>query len=266
MNSQPTKTPSNAPNTWGVACRPTVLFVVAFAFCVTPHEAVHAITSYLLGFSSTLFQMWVNPDSAEATPRQLAIIAATGPIFSLLVGVGSWVLYRRQYCRMASGLVLLMLTVVGVYSFLGPLAGSALGGDFYKAFIFLGISKLVRYLASAIGFALLPSFMFVMGKKLVRWAPTEFGRAKTVARTTVAPWLIGTMLIVLVYWPLPATLIRSTIGGSVFWAFAVLGAALCFPASRPVETTSSFTRSDLIITILAVVMVRALASGVRLAH
>jgi hypothetical protein len=40
---------------------------------VTPHEIVHAITSYLLGFTSTVFQMWVNPDPAEATPRQLAI-------------------------------------------------------------------------------------------------------------------------------------------------------------------------------------------------
>ena len=84
MSSQPLK--SYVSSSWGVSCRPTLLFVVAFALNVTPHEIVHAITSYLLGFNSTVFQMWVNPDSAEATPRQLATIAVSGPLFSLAVG------------------------------------------------------------------------------------------------------------------------------------------------------------------------------------
>ena len=92
MSSQPLK--SDVSSSWGVSCRPTLLFVVAFALNVTPHEIVHAITSYLLGFNSTVFQMWVDPDSAEATPRQLAIIAVSGPLFSLAVGAVCWMLYR----------------------------------------------------------------------------------------------------------------------------------------------------------------------------
>jgi hypothetical protein len=59
---------------------------VAFALNVTLHEIAHAITGYWLGFNSTVFQMWVNPDSAEAAPWQLAIIALSGPVFSLTVG------------------------------------------------------------------------------------------------------------------------------------------------------------------------------------
>jgi hypothetical protein len=55
MSTQPLK--SDASPSWGVACRPTLLFVVAFALNVTPHEVVHAVTSYLLGFNSTVFQM-----------------------------------------------------------------------------------------------------------------------------------------------------------------------------------------------------------------
>jgi hypothetical protein len=128
MNSQSKQTPPISPNPWGVACRPTLLFVVAFALSITPHEAVHAITSYLLGFSSTLFQMWVNPDPAGATPRQLATIAAAGPIFSLAVGAVCWLFYWRLFRRRPSGLLFLMLAIVGIYSFLGPLAGSAMGG------------------------------------------------------------------------------------------------------------------------------------------
>jgi hypothetical protein len=266
MNSQSPQSQSNVPNAWGVACRPTLLFVAAYALSITPHEAVHALTSYLLGFSSTLFQMWVNPDPARATSRQLATIAVAGPVFSLAVGVTCWLLYQRRFRRKPAALMFLMLAMVGVYSFLGPLAGSDLGGDFNLAFTFLDVPKPVRYVASTTGFVLLPWFMFFMGGKLVGWEPSNFGRAKAVGCTTVAPWLIGTALILLVYWPLPSFLIGSTLGGSVFWLFAVVGAIFKFSTPRPAETISSFTRWDFMITFVAVAVVRLLVNGVRLTH
>jgi len=264
MNSQPHK--SDASHTLATACRPTLLFVVAYALNVTPHEIVHALTSYSLGFSSTVFQMWVNPDSAEATPTQLAIIAASGPLFSLSVGAVCWLLYQRRFKENPSGLAFLMMAMVGIYSFLGPLAGAALGGDFHLALTFLHVSTTVTYLASAIGFLLLPSFMYYSGRELLRWVPREFGRAKAVACTTVAPWLLGTSLILLLYYPLPPFLVGSTIRGSAFWAFAVLGAVLGFPTRQSPETISSITRSDLILSIAALTMVRLLVHGLRLAH
>jgi hypothetical protein len=240
------------------------LFVAAYALSITPHEAAHAITSYVLGFSSTLFQMWVNPDPASATSRQLAAIAAAGPIFSLAVGVTCWLLYQRRFMRRPSALMFLMLAMVGIYSFLGPLAGSALGGDFHLAFNLLDVSKAVCYVASAAGFVLLPWFMFFIGRKLVGWAPSNFGRVKAVGCTTVAPWLVGTALILLVYWPLPSFMIGSTLGGSVFWLFAVIGATVAFSTPRRAEAISSFSSWDFVITLVAVVMVRLLVHGVRL--
>ena len=264
MNAQPPV--SHVSKTWAVASRPTLLFVVAYALNVTPHEIVHALTSYWLGFDSTVFQMWVNPDSAEATPSQLAIIAISGPLFSLLVGAVCWALYQRRFRERPSGLAFLMMAMVGIYSFLGPLAGAALGGDFHLAFSFLQISTTITYIASAIGFILLPSFMYYIGTELVCWVPSEFGRVKAVACTTLAPWLVGTFLLLLLYWPLPRFLVGATIGGSVFWAFAVLGAALGLPSRRPVAAISSFTRADLILAIAALAMVRLLVHGVRLAH
>jgi hypothetical protein len=264
MNSQTAK--SEVSPTWTVACRPTLLFVVAYAHNVTPHEILHALTSYSLGFSSTVFQMWVNPDSAEATPSQLAIIAVSGPLFSLLVGAVCWLLYQPRFRERPSGLAFLMMAMVGIYSFLGPLAGAALGGDFHLAFTFLRIPTTVAYLASAAGFIILPSFMYHIGRELLRWAPRDFSRAKAVSCTTLAPWLLGTSLILLLYWPLPRFLVGSTIGGSAFWAFAVLGAALGFPTKGPAEPSSSFTRSDLILAIAALAMVRLLVHDIRLAH
>ena len=264
MNSQLPE--SDVSHTWGVAFRPTLLFVVAYALNVTPHEIVHALTSYSLGFNSTVFQMWVNPDSAQASPNQLAIIAVSGPLFSSIVGVVCWLLYQWRFRERPSGLAFLMMAMVGIYSFLGPLAGTTLGGDLHIAFTFLDISRTVAYLASAIGFVLLPCFMYYIGRELVRWSPPEFGRAKAVACTTLAPWLLGTFLLLLLYWPLPRFLIGSTIGGSAFWLFAVLGAALGFQARRPAKIMPSFTRSDLMLTIAALAMVRLLANGIRLAH
>ncbi len=124
MSSQPLK--YDVSSSWSVSCRPTLLFVVAFALNVTPHEIVHAITSYLLGFNSTVFQMWLNPDSAEATPRQLAIIAVSGPLFSLAVGAVCWMLYQRRFRDRPSGLTFLMIAMVGMYSFSVPLSARLL--------------------------------------------------------------------------------------------------------------------------------------------
>jgi hypothetical protein len=206
----------------------------------------------------------VNPDSAEATPTQLAIIATSGPVFSLAVGLVCWMLYRRRFRNTASGLAFLMMAIVGIYSFLGPLAGAALGGDFHTAFTFLHIPALVGYLTSATGFLLIASFMSYVGRELVRWAPREFGRAKAVACTTLAPWLVGTLILLLVYWPLPRFLVGSMLGGSALWAFAVLGATLGFSKRETAETISSFTRSDLVLSIAALAMVRLLVNGIRL--
>jgi hypothetical protein len=253
--------------TFGAAARPTLLFVVAFALTITPHEAMHALVSYLLGFSSTLFQMWVDPDAATATPAQLAAIAAAGPIFSLAEGMICWLLYRKVYKWRPSGLFFLLMAMVGIYSFLGPVAGAAFGGDFNIALKFMAVSKTIQYGMSAIGLVLLSLFMFFMGMELSRWAPPSFGRVKNVACTTVAPWLIGTVLVILAYSPLPKFLIGSTISGSALWVFAVLGATFAFSKIPDAQhSVSSLTRLDLIVTIAALLMVRILAHGIRLAH
>jgi len=152
MNSQLPK--GDFSHSLGVACRPTLVFVVAFALNVTPHEIVHAITGYLLGFNSTVFQMWVNPDAAEAARWQAVLIAGSGPFFSLTVGAVSWLIYKRAFTERPAGLGFLMMSIVGIYSFLGPLAGTALGGDFHIVFTFLNVAATFGYLTSAFGFDL----------------------------------------------------------------------------------------------------------------
>jgi hypothetical protein len=265
MSSPPASIEASQTAAWPAAFRPTLVFVAAYASNITPHEAVHAITSYFLGFNSTLFQMWVDPDRAEATPMQLAIIAGVGPLFSLAVGLIFCALYRR-WSQKSFGLTLLMMCMVGIYSFLGPLAGTAFGGDFNLAFHFVEVAGWIRYLLSAIGFVLLPTFMYFIGKELVRWAPADFSRVKSVFCTTVAPWLIGTPFLVLIYWPLPAFLVRSTLMGSLFWIFAVVGAAMGFQTRKVREISRAIPWADLGFFIAALAMVRSLVHGIRLNH
>jgi hypothetical protein len=244
----------------GIAVRPTLLFVTAFALNATPHEAVHAATAYMLGFSSTLYQMWVNPDAADATPRQLIVIAVAGPIFSLTVGLISWCLYRQRYSRKPSGLLFVMLAIVAFYI---PLGGS-IGGDIHLALGFGGASKLLVNVISASAALLLSALMYFMGKELASWAPPWFSRSEAVLCTAVGPWLIGTVLMTLVYLPIPKFLIAPNLIGPVFWLFAVIGAIRAdrtMPAARPIR---SLTRSDLIVTAAALLMVRFLVHGVRL--
>lgn len=244
----------------GIAARPTILFVTGFALNATPHEAVHAATAYMLGFSSTLYQMWINPDTDAATPRQLIAIAVAGPIFSLTVGLISWFLYRQRYSRKPSGLLFLMLAIVAFYI---PLGG-AIGGDIHLALRFGGTSKLLTSAISIVAVLMLSTMMYFMGKELFSWAPPWFSRSKAVLCTTVGPWLIGTVLMTLVYLPSPRFLIAPNLIGSVFWLFAVIGAIRAdrtIPGARPI---CSLTQADLIVTAAALMMVRFLVHGVRL--
>ena len=248
------------------AARPTLLFVVAYALNTTPHEAVHAFTAYLLGFNSTIFQMWVNPDQTTATAGQLAEIAVTGPIFSLTAGVLCLLFYASRFRNRPAGLILLMLALVGIDCFLGPLAAAALGGDIHTALVFLGTPAWVCDALSGAGLLMLSVFMFRIGRELARWAPAEFGRAATVLSATVAPAVIGTLLILPLYWPLPQMLVGSTISGSVLWIPAIIGAALAFKSREPQCAQLGFTKADAWVAVAAIAMVRIFATGIRLAH
>jgi hypothetical protein len=252
--------------TLGIAVRPTILFVVAYALNITPHEAFHALTAYLLGFDSTVYQMWVNPDRASATPAQLATIAAAGPIFSLSVGAICLLIYVSRLRLRPSGLLFFMLAFVGILCFLGPMAAAQLGGDFHMSLLFLGAPAWIGAAVSVIGWLFVVVFTFLMGRELAGWAPQHFGRAAAVLSVTVTPAVAGTLLILLLYWPLPRFFVGSTLAGAVFWIPAAVGAALGVNRPRPARVLAAFTPADAVVALAAIAMIRIFATGIRLAH
>jgi hypothetical protein len=248
------------------AVRPSVLFAATFALVTTPHEAAHAITAYLLGFNLTLFKMWVNPDAASPTPWQSFAIAVAGPVFSLVVGSAGWILYKTRFKQCRAGLLVLMLAIVGMYSFLGPMAAAALGGDFNVAFRAAGVPRFASYVVSTVGFICLPVFMGLMGRELLRWARPHDTRVMSVLIMTLGPWLLGTSLVLLIYWPLPKFMIGPNIVGSIFWLFAVAGATFSKASPRYADAGSALTLTDVIATIVAIGLVWSTANGIRIAH
>lgn len=251
----------------GIAARPSILFATAFALTTTPHEAAHAVTAYLLGFNLTLFKMWVNPDAASATPAQSFAIAVAGPGFSFVLGSACWLSYRRRYKESPAGLLFLMLAVVSIYSFLGPMAAVAFGGDFNVAFQAASIPKPISYAVSAVGLVLLSAFMVFMGRELLTWARLSDSRVKSITMMIVSPWMIGMLLVLLIYWPLPKFIIGPNLAGSIFWLFAVAGAiSVKGSPHRRVYAGSPPTLFDWSITIVAICMVWSTAHGIRLEH
>jgi hypothetical protein len=248
------------------ALRPSVLSAAAFGLVTTPHEAAHAVTAYLLGFNLTLFKMWVNPDAASATPWQSFAIAIAGPILSLVLALVSWMLYRTRSKERSSGLLFLMLSIVGMYSFLGPMAATALGGDFNTAFQALGVPRPIAYAVSIAGLISLSAFMFAMGRELLGWGCPGDSRWKAVRMMTLGPWLLGMLLVLLMYWPLPKFMIGPNVMGSIFWVFAVAGASFSKAPPHRTHAGSALSLSDMTATILAISMILSTTSGIRMAR
>lgn len=113
---------------------------------------------------------------------------------------------------------------------------------------------------------LLAVFMFSMGIRLSHWAPANYGRVANVACVAIAPWLLGAVLVLALYAPLPKFLAGSVISGSFFWIFAVVGAAVSFRKVQQDWVIPSMAWSDAVILACAVTMVRILALGIPLVH
>jgi hypothetical protein len=144
-----------------------------------------------------------------------------------------------------------MLAIVGTYSFLGPMAAVAFGGDFNVAFRATSVPPLIADAVSALGLIILSTFMGFMGRELLGWAGAGGSRSKSVLTMTVAPWLFGALLVSLIYWPLPRFIVGSNVVGSVFWLFAVAGATFCKSPPLNENAGSPLTLPDLIVTLLA---------------
>ena len=216
-------------STWMI--RPVVWYATAYMIIIILHEAAHATTAVWLGFPSTLFNFWVNYDSARGTTGEQAAVGIAGPTASLLAGLVCWFIYRRVKNSMA-GLPLLYLASSGVANFFGNLMSAAFIGDFSNAAVGLGLSPTVRYEAAFIGAVAVLAIYFVTGRELRQWTPPHVGNIGAALGLVVVPALVGTALVTIVNQPTPmgsAAFLSARAGEASLWLVGALAGLLTRP-------------------------------------
>jgi hypothetical protein len=240
--------------------RPTLLFVAGYVINTSLHELAHALAAYWLGLPSTLFHSYVDVDLTNETPYVQGLVRAAGPIFSLVLGVLCWFAHRALRDWWLE-LPLFYVAVFGVANFLGNTFSVAFVGDFSNMAAALDLSMNVRYVVAGVGAFLLIGFAFDIGRELREWVPAGVGALKGVAAVVVAPALVGTAAIVLIYQPMAAIAAQARVSEGAFWILAAVG-ALVGSARRAHGKGVAVRRADWAVAVLAVVALRVMALGI----
>jgi len=243
----------------------TLLFFSANILNLSLHELTHAVTAWLLKVPATLFHLYVDINQNRATTSDQVIIALAGPVFSLFAGVLCWTLYKKS--ATATGrLFLFYAAMLGISIFFGNLFSTAFAGDFHKLTQLLDLSQSWKVFISALGLAGLISFLFISGREFFNIGLFEMTERKSaILNGLFIPWLLGTILQILAYAPLPSNFVMGIISSSVFWIFSIIGAATGKPVSRSTHFSKvSLSITDIALFIISVLLVRILVAGIHL--
>jgi hypothetical protein len=243
--------------------RPIFAFFSALAINLILHELSHAIAAYLVGVKSTMYQLYVNPDTEHASKQQNIFITATGPIFSLMLGLFSWLLFKK-YSVAKRNLFFLYSSIFGISIFLGNLFATSLGGDFHTVADKIGIPNFIKYILSIIGVLSLCYFMYKMGKHFMEFkSENENLKKQIILILIVLPVIFGTLLTIIVYMPLPQNSISNRIIESFFWLFTLVGAIRHKKIDNStVYSLSKIDWADIAITVGTVITIRIMSLGI----
>ncbi len=242
-----------------LALRPTLLLVAAYVIDLSLYELAHALTAVWLGIPATLFHNYVSADTTHGSPRAAALVAAGGPLFSLLFGVGCW-LARRGTRGSWAELPLLYLAVFGIALALGSVATIAFAGDLDAAAAALGWPHAARTSVAVVGGLLLCSFAYDVGRELRELAPADLGAVRAMIVMALVPAVAGTLVLLAAYQPLSRTEAITRLGEAGFWIVAALGALI--GSARPARSSRLDARpADWALALAAIAAVRVLAIG-----
>lgn len=245
--------------------RPIVWFAAASIVTTILHELTHACTAYLLGVSSTLFNYSSDLDltPAQAATNLPAIIAVSGPMLCLIVGIVCRPALTRARGS-AAELPLLYLTVFGIGTFMGNLMSASFVGDFSRVSEALSLPMIARYTISVAGALGLAGIHFWAGKELIEWVPQGVGRLAGVLGIVVLPLVLGTAGVILINMPMHGSSVNARVIEASFWLFAAAGALTRRKPSSTVRGTLSLGWADGVVILLVVMTVRLMVGGITL--
>jgi len=246
------------------ALRPIVWFAAGSILITIVHEFAHACVAFALGVPSTLFNYSATIDlsAVPAGSNLPALIRIAGPLCALAVGLICWLVFRRVRDAPVE-LPLLFLSVFGVGTLLGNLMSTSFVGDFSVVAAALDVPATVRTILSVIGGVCLAALHFWAGRELVRWVPEHTRRVIGAIGIVVVPVVLGTAVVILVNQPMAAASFTARIAEASFWIFAVFGALLAGSNSTKARGSFAPQWGDGLTMLLAVLIVRLMARGIR---
>ncbi len=227
----------------------TFTYVSAFLITTVLHEFGHAVVSRLVGGTPTIYHVYVQHKLLP--PHQRAAVAGAGPLFNLLQGVGCLLLfYSQSGLSGPSQLFLLWLATHGCANFFGYLITTPFlpNADLGIVSEHLNWSHGVQWLLVLLGLAAISWLGEVTREGLLLAVPISTvglgsdALAELIFCYGVIPWLVGSVVIVIVSIPSPylISFIYPPLGG-IFVLLAWQGEyiPLSTPASQWADSALS---------------------------
>jgi hypothetical protein len=253
--------------TMKLSFKPTVLFFSANALSYPLHEMFHALAAYFLHVNATLYHFYVNIDHTHTTVYDNLLIAVAGPVLSLAFGLLFWAAYKTSK-NPGYKLFMFYAAIAGISIFLGNTFSTAFTGDFHTAATLLRFPSWLQISVTLAGLISLSIFMYRIGKEVLLFSFTNANNFKgVISNFLLIPWILGTLLLILSFLPLPNFFITGMISSSIFWVIPIVSAVFNkrkIEAARYILPTLNYV--DIILGLVAFLVVRILIAGVRFAH
>lgn len=198
------------PATRSLTLNAICLYIAAYLLTVMLHEVGHAIMSWVLGGQPILYNTSVENTNKALSDMARVLIAAAGPVLSLLQGALLLAVMRRSRVEGPWGLFWLYMGVFGMVNFLGYLMIAPLvtGGDTGQIVALLHIPVWVQWPTAGLALLLLMQTIGGTAPLFTRLLPATLltdAEARTQAmRSLIAwPWLAGSIVLVLLSMPAP---------------------------------------------------------------
>jgi len=187
-----------------------LLYIAAYLITIMLHETGHALMSLALGGRPVLYSTSVQNANRHLADSALVLIAAAGPLLSLVQGASllAWLRYRPA--KGAWGLFWLYMAAFGLINFLGYLliAPVVKGGDTGQIMALLHVPTAVQWVGAVLGLYTLVKVIGSTAPLFLGLLPTEM-QVEAAQRITALrgiiwwPWLVGSVVLVVLALPAP---------------------------------------------------------------
>ena len=210
-----------------ISINSTICYVLAFICTTVLHELAHAIAGFMSGTEPVMHHNFVEHQfTDQLSIAQKTGIALMGPLTSFLQGLiaGGWFIMTKK--RGPLQLFVLWLSVLGFNNFLGYVMTGPVfqAGDIGKTYLLLntpGILQIFNVLLAAIGLLLVANLMsrpFLEFSYKEDWLKPEKQARKFSFSMIMVPWIIGSIIITLLYLPMVhiVSIIYPIMSGFIF--------------------------------------------------